>query len=267
MSVGGFARACHPGPTAVMTVLISAVGWSLGWRSWALAGLALCVLVGQLSVGWSNDAHDASVDVAAGRRGKPVVDGQVSARVLWISASIALIGSVLLSWWLAGWWGGSFHVLALVMAWLYNVRLSRTGWSWVPYAVAFAAIPPFLSYGAGSGAPPLWLLAVFPLIGVSAHLANALPDVALDAEEGLGGAAVRLGVQRAATLCWLLLAGASILLATQALGTKWWLALIVLCALVGAGLYARFATSRSALFHALMGAVAVDAVALVLLGI
>ena len=33
------------------------------------------------------------------------------------------------------------------MAWLYNLRLSRTVWSWLPYAVAFGCAPLFLSLG------------------------------------------------------------------------------------------------------------------------
>jgi len=266
MSLGGFVRACHPGPTAVMTVLITMVGWSLGWHSWSLVGLASCVLVGQLSVGWSNDAHDARMDLAAGREAKPVVSGHASARVLWPSALCALLLSVALSWIVAGWVGGSFHVLALAMAWLYNLRLSRTVWSWLSYAVAFAALPPFLSYGSGNGAPPLWLLVVFPVIGVSAHLANALPDVETDRSGGLGGTAVSLGVRRTAVLCWVLLAGASIILAAQAVTGRWWFAVVVAGGYVGAAVYARVATSRAATFHALMGAVAVDVVVVVAVG-
>ena len=266
MSLGGFVRACHPGPTVVMTVLISTVGWSLGWRGWALVGLACCVLVGQLSVGWSNDAHDARVDTAAERRSKPVVSGMVSARGLWTAAVCALVLSVALSWYVAGWLGGSFHVLALAMAWMYNVRLSRTGWSWLPYAVAFAALPPFLSYGATASAPPLWLLVVFPLVGVSAHLANALPDIASDRAAGLGGCAVHLGARRTTVLCWWLLILASALLAAVAITGRWWLAVLVVGGMVAAALHARYSPSRAATFHGLMGAVAVDAVVLVLVG-
>lgn len=260
-------RACHPGPTVVMTVLITAVGGGLGWRGWGLVGLALCVLVGQLSVGWSNDAHDAITDTGVARTGKPVVAGLVSARALWIWAGSALAVSVVLSWVVAGWWGGTFHVIALAMAWMYNLRLSRTGWSWLPYAVAFIALPPFLSYGAGNAPPPLWLLAVFPLIGVSAHLANALPDVVIDSASGLGGTAVRLGALRTTWLCWTLLGAASAVLAVQAITTRWWLAVVVAFGLLAAAGHARWSRSRSALFHALMGAVAVDAVVLVLLGV
>ena len=266
MSLGGFIRACHPGPTAVMTVLITMVGLSLGWRGWSLVGLATCVLVGQLSVGWSNDAHDAHADRVAGRQAKPVVSGDLSVRVLWPSAICALVLSVGLSWWVAGWWGGSFHVLALAMAWLYNLRLSRTAWSWFPYAVAFAALPPFLTFGSGNGAPPLWLLVVFPLIGVSAHLANALPDIDTDRAGGLGGTAVYLGTRRTAVMCWVLLAVASATLAAEAVTGRWWLGIVVVCGVIGAALYARLSSSRAATFHALMGAVAVDAVVLVAVG-
>jgi 4-hydroxybenzoate polyprenyltransferase len=267
MKLTGFIRACHPGPTVVMTVLITLVGWGVGWHGVRIIGLGIAVLLGQLSVGWSNDAHDARMDFAAGREAKPTVSGHASARVLWPAALCALLLSVALSWIVAGWVGGSFHVLALAMAWLYNLRLSRTAWSWLPYAVAFAALPPFLSYGSGNGAPPVWLLVVFPVIGVSAHLANALPDVETDRSGGLGGTAVHLGVRRTAVLCWVLLAVASVILAAEAVTGRWWLAVVVAAGYVGAAVYARLSSSRASTFHALMGAVAVDAVVLVLVGV
>ena len=266
MKLTGLIRACHPGPTVVMTVLITLVGWSLGWRGVLLVALAVTVVLGQLSVGWSNDAHDARIDFAAGREAKPTVSGHASARVLWPAALCALLLSVALSWIVAGWVGGSFHVLALAAAWLYNLRLSRTAWSWLPYAVAFAALPPFLSYGADNGAPPMWLLLVFPVIGVSAHLANALPDVETDRGGGLGGTAVVLGVRRTAVLCWVLLAVASVILAAEAVTGRWWLAVVVAAGYVGAAVYARLSSSRASTFHALMGAVAVDVVVLVVVG-
>ena len=68
------------------------------------------------------------------------------------AAWIALAVSALLSWIAAGPIGGSFHVLFLAMAWLYNVALSRTVWSWLPYAVAFGAMPAFLYVANGDPA-------------------------------------------------------------------------------------------------------------------
>ena len=107
---------------------------------------------------------------------------------------------------------------------------------------------------------------MFPLIGVSAHLANALPDIDTDRAGGLGGTAVYLGTRRTAVMCWVLLAVASATLAAEAVTGRWWLGIVVVCGVIGAALYARLSSSRAATFHALMGAVAVDAVVLVAVG-
>ena len=124
-----------------------------GFLVLALSGvlLAATVLFGQLSIGWSNDAADAASDLQADRTDKPTVSAGISARSLWAAASVALVLACVLSWSVAGPVGGSFHVLFVAMGWLYNVALSRTVWSWVPYAVGFGALPMFVYLGLGDG--------------------------------------------------------------------------------------------------------------------
>ena len=73
--VHGLALACHPGPTLAMTGLSAALVLALGGTGSAAIRLAVCVLAGQLSIGWSNDARDAADDSAAGRSAKPIVRG------------------------------------------------------------------------------------------------------------------------------------------------------------------------------------------------
>ena len=60
--VVGFVRATHAGPTAAVTLVITLLALGLGWRGFGLAGVFLAVLIGQFSVGWSNDAFDAQFD-------------------------------------------------------------------------------------------------------------------------------------------------------------------------------------------------------------
>jgi len=258
------ARACHPLPTAAMTVVITVIAWSVGWRWPGLLGVAVAVLLGQLSVGWSNDAIDADVDRRAGRAEKPTVAGDVSPRLLWALACTALVAAAAASWWVAGLVGGSFHVVAVLLAWSYNAGLSRTVWSWLPYALAFGCVPPFLTYGLDRSAPPAWLVVVFALVGVSAHLANALPDVESDRAAGLGGAVVRWGPRASATTAWLLLAVATVVLAWVAWPRSWLLVVWVVVGYLAAGTFALRSRSPDALFHALLVAVAVDLVAIVL---
>ncbi len=257
-------RACHPLPTLAVTVVMTAYAVSLGWRGAALIGAIAAVLVGQLSVGWSNDAHDASLDARSSRTKKPTVSGDVTARTLWAVAVIALTLAMALSWMVAGPIGGSFHVLAVVMAWAYNLALSRTSWSWLPYAVAFGVMPAFFSWGLDGQPPPLWAPVVFALVGVSGHLANALPDIEHDSAASVGGLAVRLGARRTRVGCWILSG-----LASGILGVVLWpVQPLAGAAVVGAWLVAAVVAvgrpSPQASFRALLAVVAIDVVALVL---
>lgn len=96
-AVPGLARACHPGPTAAVTVLVTALAAAAGRDAAGCGLVAAAVLAGQLSIGWCNDAVDAGRDVAAGRTGKPVADGTVSVRAVWTAAAAALALCVPLS--------------------------------------------------------------------------------------------------------------------------------------------------------------------------
>lgn len=259
----GFVRAAHALPTIAVSAVISAFAWSLGWSGWPLVTVFAAILVGQLSVGWSNDAFDASLDARVGRTSKPTVAQDVSARALWVAAITALIAASLLSWAVAGWLGGSFHVFAILMAWLYNIRLSRTAWSWLPYALAFGAMPAFLSIGLDAEPPTAWSVAVFAIVGVSAHLANALPDAESDREAGVGGLVVRLGARRSVLLCWLLLSLGTAILAVVTAAVSTWLAGLVLAAFAVAVILGSRSRRRAGMFHALVAMVAVDVAVLV----
>lgn len=261
--LAGLARACHPAPTVAMTTVITLVGVALGWRGPAVVGVATSVFVGQLSVGWSNDAFDAAADIQAGRSSKPVVAGLVTARRLWWLAGSALVVSCALSWAVAGWVGGSFHVFSLAMAWLYNTVLSRTPWSWLPYALAFGAVPGFLTYGLDGQPPDAWLVTVFAVVGVSAHLANALPDLETDRAAGLDGVAVRLGARATAWICWLLLAAGSAILAVVVWQSLPALAVVVAAAYGVAVLVAASRRQPTATFRALIAVVLIDVCVLI----
>lgn len=253
----GFLQASHAAPTAVVTVVVVLLAAGLGWGGWSLAGVFLVVALGQLSVGWSNDAFDASLDARSHRLDKPTVALGISARSLWIAAVIALVFSSSLSWVVAGAIGGSWHVFALIMAWLYNTVLSRTWWSWLPYALAFGSIPAFLTYGLDGQAPSLWLTAVCAIVGVSAHVANALSDLELDRKAAVNGFVTSLGRTRATWLCWSLLAVGSSILAVESFQASMWFPVTLGVALAGAVLYVRYSTARTAMFNAILAVVIV----------
>lgn len=258
----GYAVAAHAAPTVAVTLVMTTLAWSIGWRGLPLVLVGAAVLVGQLSVGWSNDAFDAERDRGAGRTEKPTVAGALAPRRLWIAGWTALVLASILSWLAAGWLGGTFHVFAIAMAWLYNVALSRTVWSWVPYALAFGAMPAFLYIGLDGAAPPWWTVVVFAIVAVSAHLANALPDLESDRAAGLGGLVVRLGRRRSTALCWVLLAAGSALLVAVTWASSPGVSLLLVAGFVGAVVVG---SVRSAwVFHALLAVVVVDVAGLVL---
>lgn len=180
------ARAGHLQPTVAVTTIATALALSAG-QGMSSLWVASAVLTGQLSVGWSNDYLDRHRDRRAGRVDKPIVAGELSAATVARAAMIALALCVPLSM-VSGWAAGSVHLLAVAAALAYNARLKSTVFSAVPYAVAFGALPAFVTLGlSGSPAPPAWAVAAGALLGVGAHFVNTLADREEDAENQVRG--------------------------------------------------------------------------------
>jgi 4-hydroxybenzoate polyprenyltransferase len=151
------------------------------------------VLAGQLSIGWSNDAADAQRDAACGRRDKPVATGELPPRAAAVAAGTALALCVPLSL-LSGTGAGAAHLAGVAAGWIYNLRLKHTVLSPLPYAVAFGALPAFVTLGLPSPSwPAWWAVTAGVLLGVGAHLLNVLPDIENDLATGVRGLPQRLG--------------------------------------------------------------------------
>jgi len=218
----GLAQACHPGPTVAVTALATALAVSVHARP---ALVALAFLSGQLSVGWSNDWVDAERDRAVVRADKPVVGGLPVATVR-AAALLAATACVPLSLAL-GWRAGLAHLVAVASAWAYNLGLKATLASWLPFALSFGLVPSVVTLVRHSWAPA-WATAAGALLGVAAHAANVLPDLAQDAVTGVRGLPQRLGARGAA-----LLAGSCLLVASAVLSV---VSLVPALLLFGAGL-------------------------------
>ncbi|MFJ5681267.1 UbiA family prenyltransferase [Streptomyces sp. NPDC093099] len=216
--LGALLGACHPGPTAAVTLLVAGLAVAAGQDVPGCLLVTAAVLTGQLSVGWSNDAVDAARDTAAGRRAKPVVDGAVGARTVRAAALTALVLCVPLS--LAyGALAGVVHLVGVAAAWLYNVRLKSTVLSWLPYAIGFASLPAFVTLGLpGQPRPAWWIVTAAALVGVGAHLGNVLPDIEADLALGVRGWPQRLGPAAVRLLLPAPLVAATVLLALGGAG-------------------------------------------------
>lgn len=196
-----------------MTGLSAALVLALGGSDGAAVRLAVCVLVGQLSIGWCNDAGDATADTAAGRIEKPIVRGLVDARTVGRASVVALAACATLSMVLLGLVAGGWHLLAVGSAWVYNLWLKDTVGSPVPYGLAFAAVPVIVTTVVDPAAPlPVGLASVGALLGVAVHLANTAGEVSSDRSVGRGGLACTIGSGWARVVAVVLLAAAAAVL-------------------------------------------------------
>ncbi|GAA1443867.1 UbiA family prenyltransferase [Leifsonia poae] len=210
--------ASHPGPTAVVTVIAVVLGIGLGYSPGRLALLAVCILLGQLSIGWSNDWLDAARDASVNRADKPAARGAIGVGTVRAAAFIALVAAIALTL-LLGPLAAIAHAVAIGGGWAYNLGLKATVFSFVPFAVSFALLPAIATLG---GLPPRfpapWVLAAGALLGVAAHITNVLPDLADDDSTGIRGMPHRLGAVPSGLLAFACLAAATV---TITLGPGW----------------------------------------------
>lgn len=262
----------HPGPSFAVTLVCILLGATSGLAPWRIAVLGVAVLLGQFSVGLSNDWLDAERDRRSGRADKPVARGSISepaARNWAIAAGAA--GLALTP--LVGWPATAAHALFIAAGWTYNLWFKHTVLSVLPYAIGFGALPAVVTLAGSSPAWPEWrILAAGALLGISAHFANALPDLEADRATGVSGLPHRLGATVSGVLTFSSLAAAALIVvlgpdngsARSSTGVAGWLALAAEGVIVAAGiiLLATRPPSRTVFRLIILGAlVAVAAIA------
>jgi 4-hydroxybenzoate polyprenyltransferase len=180
-------------PQALTMVLLTTIAAVIcGLSDFRLLFVAIATAAGQASIGWVNDLVDLETDKKLDRRNKPTVRYSLKPENLRTPISIALIVMVPFSFLAAGWIGGLANVLAVASAQIYNLYLSRTVWSWLPYAISFALLTVFIAQSSSKW--PSWqMICISACVGVIAHIFNALPDLEIDKQASLGGLVVYLG--------------------------------------------------------------------------
>lgn len=195
-------RLIHPAPALAVIVLSGALGAILLAQAglqiddrWLLT--VISVAGSQVFTGATNDLVDRDRDAAAGRRDKPIAAGELSANAAaWIASgglAVQLAASSRL-----GVLPLALGIAAAASAAAYNLFLSRTPLSPLPYLVSFGLLP--LWVAAGVGQPLERVLAAVPLaapFAAAAHLANALRDWETDAATGSRNLAQVVGRRRA----------------------------------------------------------------------
>lgn len=200
-------RLVHPAPALAVVALSAALGGILAEQSGdpvaspRLLLTTLAVLGSQVLTGALNDWADRGRDRLS-QPAKPIPSGEVSPRsalclaaggaALQLAASMPLGVLPLL-----------LGLAASASAITYNLWLSRTPLSVLPYLVSFGLLPLWVAAGVGV---PLERVAAAPLLvgpfAAAAHLANTLRDFDVDARLGSRNLAQTLGRRRAFALAW-----------------------------------------------------------------
>ena len=191
----GLVRACHLQPTLAVTAVTTALAVLSGRDAWGCVAVAVAVLAGQFSTGWSNDWFDAGRDTANGRTDKPIVSGAVDVATVRAAALVALAACVPLSF-LSGWRAALVHLVAVGSAWAYNAGVKATVLSPLPYAVSFGLLPAFVTLGLPTHPwPRPTLMVATALLGIGAHFINTLADREDDARSGIAGLPQRMSAR------------------------------------------------------------------------
>ncbi len=261
-SVAGLVGAAHPGPALAVTVVSGLLAVSAGLDAPVAVLVVAAVLTGQLSIGWSNDLVDRPRDLAVGRTDKPLAIGAVPVAVVRVACGAAAVATVPLSL-ACGVTAGLVHVGCVASGWAYNLGAKATPLSWLPYAIAFGGLPVFVHLARSSQeAPQVWMAFAGALLGVGAHLVNAVPDLADDVATGVRGLPHRLGARASVRVAVVALVLASVTIALGAGG----LPPVVLgigLALVAALALVAMTTSGRTPFRAAIAIALVDVVLLV----
>jgi 4-hydroxybenzoate polyprenyltransferase len=199
--VRAIAQLVHPAPAVAVVALSAALAAILSQQSGG-SPIGVRVILTVLSVAgsqvatgamndWADRARDAIVQPT-----KPIPSGRASERSALILAAAGLAVQLAAS--------APLGVAALLLgsaavtsAIAYDVWLSRTIASFVPYLLSFGLVPLWIA--AGVGAPLERVLPAAVLVApfaVAAHLANTLRDFDADARVGSGNLAQRLGRRR-----------------------------------------------------------------------
>ena len=203
--IRALAKASHFGPTLIVT----SISWFFAayyWWEGPAYFIAFGVFTGQLVVGWSNDLYDYADDLKHNRIKKPLVAGTITPNYLmkWLRFMVPfsfvanLLGPL-------GFKGGLVYMFGISMGVAYNFYFKYNVFSWLPYALAFAALPSCIAISKDI-TPPVWMWLGGAIFGSAAHFINVIKDIDQDRASGIGGAPQRIGKRNSIGMAALLIA-------------------------------------------------------------
>ncbi len=201
----GLLKASHFGPTLIVTTISWFFAAHYWWEGPAFV-IAFGVFTGQLVVGWSNDLYDYKDDLMHNRQNKPLVAGVISQSYLkrWLAFMVPfsfvanLLGPL-------GFKGGLVYMFGISMGVAYNFYFKFNLFSWLPYALAFAALPSCIAISK-EVTPPVWMWLGGALLGSAAHFINVIKDMDQDRASGIGGTPQRIGKRASIVVAAVLIA-------------------------------------------------------------
>jgi 4-hydroxybenzoate polyprenyltransferase len=262
-------RASHPEPAVAVTTVTALLCVGAGIGLLPAVGATATVLASQLAVGWANDAIDAERDAQVGRTDKPVASGAVSRRAAAVSALAASLACAVLAV-LTDATAAPVAIVGLLSALSYNWPVKFTVLSPLPYAVSFASLPSFVVLVADRPVP-VWLIAAGGLLGMGAHFANVVPDMADDERTGVRGLPHRFGPQGSLAASAVLLLLVTALLIFGPPGPPRTVGAVAggfaVVVLLAGAYFGRRSSARHWAFRGVMGVALVDVVLLVAGGV
>lgn len=205
--VRALATLVHPAPTAAvvgLTVILAAI---LNSQSGGPGGsvrillISLSVAGSQVMTGALNDWADRHRDARV-QPSKPIPAGAISPRSA-LAVSVGGLAVQIAASYPLGPLPLILGLMASASAAAYDLWLSRTALSFLPYLVSFGLLPLWIASAIGV---PLERVAAAPVIvgpfAVAAHLANTVRDFEQDARIGSRSLAQRLGRRSALAGAW-----------------------------------------------------------------
>lgn len=264
----GLLESTHPIPSSAVSIftVLLALGYLLPVEQLVIVGLS--VLAQQFSVGLSNDWLDYERDHLVQRKDKATARGEVSAELVRNTSIVSGVLAIALASSL-GAAAALMMIAMLAVGWSYNLGLKSNALSVVPYAVGFGILPIFVTVSLEpSQLPVWWVMLTASLLGISAHFANALPDLFDDRQTGVRALPHILG-QKVSALFIASAAGlASLLVVTQSTNLSQSLAWAGFALTMGLALSASALALREkpprVIFQLLIGATLVNVVLLML---
>ena len=258
----------HPVPSLVVASLTTIFAWALGLLWWQVLLVFVAMLTNQFGIGLGNDWLDRERDKNVGRRDKPVAIGVIPATTVRNTAIglgvVALVTSAVL-----GPLPLACQTVMLFAGWWYNAHAKGHWSSPLSYLLGFALLPVFPTLALAAPAlPPWWVVSVAGLLGVSAHFANALPDLLEDASTGIRGLPQILGPKTSGAVTLATLLTATALITALGVGLPVWLRTLAGAIAFGIGAFATSLAFRPkpprVIFPLVMVAAGVCAVAIAL---